>query len=366
MIKNIIMHIVGNRPQFIKLAPLSRELHKQGYEDLILHTGQHYDGNMSDIFFNELKISKPIKNLNVGSGTHAEITARVLIGVEKAVLQYQPGLVILYGDTDSTLGAALACRKLNIPIVHVEAGPRTFSKTNPEEVNRIVTDHISDVCFCPDKSSVQNLQNEGITKNVCFSGDIMYDTFLWTQKNMLKENIFEKYGLKEKNYILMTWHRQENTDKKSRMEKILSLLEKIQYKILLPLHPRTEKCLKGNNLWDRIKKISNLILTKPIGYSEMVALQSSCRVILTDSCGLSKESCFAGVRCFFMLDLNVWPDLENSGRIIHINFTDENAIEEAANRLNAKEMSTLEPVDFYGDGNAAEKIVNYLKENEFI
>lgn len=361
-----ILHVVGNRPQFIKLAPLSRELHKQGYEDLILHTGQHYDENMSDIFFDELEISKPIKNLNVGSGTHAEITARVLMGVEKAVSEYQPQLVILYGDTDSTLGAALACRKLNIPIAHVEAGTRTFSKTNPEEINRIVTDHVSDICFCPDRPSVQNLKNEGIVENVCFSGDIMYDTFLWTKNNMTKKNILEKYGLEEKEYVLMTWHRQENTMEKVRMENILSLLEKIRYKILLPLHPRTKKCLIENNLWDRINNIENLILTDPVGYNEMVALQSRCRVILTDSGGLSKESCFAGVRCFFMIDLNVWPELYESGRIIHLYFSDKNDIEKAANQINGEETKTLAPVDFYGDGNAAAKIVSYLRERKFI
>lgn len=354
-----IMHIVGNRPQFIKLAPLSRELHKRGYEDIIVHTGQHYDANMSDIFFEELGIDKPIENLKVGSGSHAEITAKAMIGVEQVCKKYQPTMVILYGDTDSTLAAALACRKLNIPIAHVEAGTRSYIKNNPEEVNRVIVDHISEFCFCPDKVSVQNLQKEGITENVYYSGDIMYDSFLDTQKKQ-HENLLEKYGLEKNNYVLMTWHRQENTDDRERVKKILSLLEKIEMQVLYPMHPRTKKILHEFKLWERICSITNLQIIDPLGYKEMVHLQSNCKVILTDSGGLSKESSFAGARCLFMVDLTIWPDLERIGWITHIDFEDVGSIEGALNIIREKKTEKQD-IDFYGDGHAAVKIVDCLE-----
>lgn len=356
-----IMHIVGNRPQFIKLAPLSKELHRRGYEDIIVHTGQHYDSNMSDVFFKELGIDKPVENLGVGSGSHAEITAKGIIGAEKVCIKYRPSLVIVYGDTDSTLAAALACRKLNIPVAHVEAGTRSYIKSNPEEVNRVMVDHISEFCFCSDKVSVQNLQKEGITDKVYFSGDIMYDTFLDTQKKQ-SENLLEKYDLERDNYILMTWHRQENTENKIRVEKIISFLERINSKILYPIHPRTKKVLHDFNLWGRISNISNLKIVDPVGYIEMVYLQSNCKVILTDSGGLSKESVFAGVKCFFMLDLTIWPDLEEIGWLKHINFEDEQSMENALKGLEQNVCSGGGPkVNFYGDGHAAAKIVDYLE-----
>lgn len=278
----LIMHIVGNRPQFIKLAPLSKELHARGYKDIILHTGQHYDKNMSDVFFEELGIDKPIENLGVGSGSHAEITAGVMIGVERACIKYKPSVVIIYGDTDTTLAAALASKKLNIPLAHVEAGPRTYHKDNPEEINRVVVDHISDMCFCPDNGSVENLRKEGIVQNVWFCGDIMYDAFLQTETKQ-KDDLLLKYHLKKNDYILMTWHRQENTESKERVEKILSFLEKVESKILYPIHPRTKKVLHQFGLWDRANYITNLEIIDPVGYVEMVYLQSNCKVILTDS-----------------------------------------------------------------------------------
>lgn len=359
-----IVHIVGNRPQFIKLAPLSHELHKRGYEDMIIHSGQHYDSRMSDIFFEELEIEKPVMNLNVGSGTHAEITAKTMMGVEKAILEIKPAIVILYGDTDTTLAAALACRKLNVPVVHVEAGARTYSKENPEEMNRIVVDHVSDLCFCSDRQSVENLKKEGIIENVFFTGDIMYDTFL-QMKGKCNQDLLSEYGLEKDNYVLMTWHRQENTDSKERMEMILGFLERIDCNILYPVHPRTEKMLKTFNLWDRAIKIENLILTEPLGYQEMVYLQNSCKIILTDSGGLSKESVFAGAKCLFILDLQVWPDLEKTGWLYHVDFLDESSMEQALEMIKAPKSEKVQ-VDFYGDGHAAEKMVDIMEEKGYL
>lgn len=356
----LIMHIVGNRPQFIKLAPLSKELKDRGYKDIILHTGQHYDKNMSDVFFEELGIDKPVENLEVGSGSHAEITAGAMLGVEKACIKYKPTVVIIYGDTDTTLAAALACKKLNIPLVHVEAGPRTYHKENPEEMNRVVVDHISDMCFCPDRASVDNLSKEGIVNNVWFSGDIMYDAFLHIQEKQ-KGDLLEKYGLEKDNYVLMTWHRQENTDSRKRVEQIVSFLEKIESKIIYPIHPRTRKILHKFGLWEKLNNIINLTVIEPVGYVEMVYLQSNCKIILTDSGGLSKESVFAGARCLFMVDLHVWPDLEKMGWIKHINFDDKSSVEEALNDMKA-DKPEKPVVDFYGDGHAAAKIVDCIEE----
>lgn len=343
-----IMHIVGNRPQFIKLAPISKELHHRGYKDIIIHTGQHYDANMSDVFFKELGIGRLEENLQVGSGTHAEITAKAMIGVEKACMKYRPSVAILYGDTDSTLAAALACCKLDIPITHVEAGIRSYKKSNPEENNRVIVDHISDICFCPDYSSVENLRKEGITKNVFFTGDVMYDTFLQVKKKGIESNLLEKYDLEKDKYILMTWHRQENTDKKERVEQIVSFLEMINYKVLYPIHPRTKKVLNGYGLWDRISKIKNLVITEPVGYDEMVYFQSNCKVILTDSGGLSKESVFAGAKCLFMVNLCIWSDLENIGWITHIDFDNEDSIKNALNVIQESKAEKQE-VDFIMD-----------------
>lgn len=357
-----IMHIVGNRPQFVKLAPLSKELHRRGYKDIIIHTGQHYDVNMSDIFFEELGIDKPIENLGVGSGSHAEITARAMIGAEKVCIKYQPSIVVLYGDTDSTLAAALACRKLNIPIVHIEAGTRSYVKSNPEEINRVVVDHISEICCCSDQISVENLQKEGIVENVYFTGDIMYDTFLAAQKKHT-ENLLGKYGLEKDNYVLMTWHRQENTDDKRRVEQIVSFLEQIETKILYPIHPRTKKVLREYGMWERVCDISNLCIIEPVGYNEMVYLQSNCKVILTDSGGLSKESVFAGAKCLFMVDLGVWPDLERIGWLKHIDFDNVESVQNALGILHS-DKADRQKVDFYGDGHAAEKIIDYIEKYE--
>lgn len=361
-IVNKIMHIVGNRPQFIKLAPLSRELHRRGYQDIIVHTGQHYDENMSDIFFEELEIDKPIENLEVGSGSHAEITARAMVGVEEVCMKYRPDVVILYGDTDSTAAAALACCKLNIPIVHVEAGTRSYEKSNPEEINRIIVDHVASLCFCPDRLSVENLKKEGMEENVYFTGDVMYDAFLRTQEKGIDVNLLEKYHLEKDNYVLMTWHRQENTDQKERVAKIISFLERISSKILYPIHPRTKKVLMEYNLWERISGIENLTIIDPVGYKEMVYLQSNCKVILTDSGGLSKESVFAGAKCFFMVGLQIWPDLEKTGWLTHVDFDDESSMSNVLDQIQ-KTKAQKQEVDFYGDGRAAVKMVDCLENN---
>lgn len=354
-----IMHIVGNRPQFIKLAPVSREIQKRGYDEVIVHTGQHYDENMSDIFFKELDIPLPKVNLNVGSGTHAQVTAKVICRLEEAVVHEKPDGVVIYGDTNSTLAAAIVVSKLNIPLFHVEAGPRTYSNTNPEEKNRIVADHLSNYLFAPDRISVDNLKKEGIVLDrIIFSGDVMYDQFLYSASHT------EDFGIKKypDNFILMTWHRQENTCSKMRMKKVLSFIEEINYKIVFPVHPRTRKLLNEYGLWQRVQENDNLIIIDPVGYKEMVLLLNKCKLLLSDSGGASKEASFAGRKCFFLLQLDVWPELIDLGYIDIVNVEDDESIHKNIQKIKQllhSEM-TLKMPECFGNGQAAEVIVDTI------
>lgn len=356
----MITHIVGNRPQFVKLAPLYHALKKAGYQQNIIHSGQHYDENMSDVFFEELGIPVPYMNLAAGGGSHAQMTARAMIGLEKELVDRKPELVILYGDTNTTLAGAVVASKLCIPIAHVEAGPRTHNKANPEECNRVATDHLSDVLFCPDAVSLQNLQREGLGELACMTGDIMYDTYLSIAGQTAQENTQEEI-------IVMTWHRQENTSDRGRMENILNLVKRLGSRVVCPLHPRTRKCLAQFGLLERAESISNLDIIEPVGYVEMVALMNRAKLILTDSGGVSKESSFAGARCLFMLDLDVWEDLQRIDWIHRVDPEDEDSVREALRLAECAERVAQEDrPKYYGDGHAAAKMVQELKERGLI
>lgn len=356
-----IMHIVGNRPQFIKLAPVSRKLREHHIEEVIIHTGQHYDENMSNIFFEELDIPKPKINLNVGSGTHAQVTAKVMSRLEDVVINEKPDGVIIYGDTNSTLAAAIVVSKLNILLFHVEAGTRTYNKTNPEEKNRVVADHLSDYLFVPDKISADNLGKEGIPSNhIVFSGDVMYDQFLYSM-SYDKEIYMKNYP---EDFILMTWHRQENTSSKERIEKILSFIEKIDYKILLLLHPRTSKLFSKYKLWTRVHQNENLLVVPPVGYKEMTVLLNRCKLLISDSGGASKEASFARKKCFFPLKLEVWPELIESGYINIVDIEDELSVTHNICLIEETLCSdnNMPKVDYFGNGNASETIVNMIEK----
>ena len=354
----MIIHVVGNRPQFIKLAPLYHELERRNYSQQIIHSGQHYDVNMSEVFFRELSIPQPDFNLKAGSGSHAEITSRVMLGLEKELDRLRPDLVILYGDTDTTLAGALAASKLNIPIAHVEGGARTHHKENPEECNRIVVDHLSDILFCPDKASMENAVREGMEAKSFLTGDIMYDTFM-------SMNVKGKEAAEE--IILMTWHRQENTVSKSRMLSIIEFVKKLDGKIVFPMHPRTQKCLKDFGLWNEVESINNMQIIEPVGYMEMISLMNSARLIVTDSGGVSKESSFAGAKCIFMLDLDVWEDLVRNKWILKMNPEDETSVKEAlAFASETVRVGEDKRPKFYGDGHTAVKIADLLEKHKFI
>lgn len=355
----MITHIVGNRPQFIKLAALYHELDKEGYEQNIIHSGQHYDENMSDVFFQELDIPKPCVNLAAGGGSHAQVTAKAMIGLEEELMRIKPELVVLYGDTNTTLAGAVVAAKLCIPIAHVEAGPRVHHKSNPEECNRIATDHLSDILFCPDEISMENLHREGLGERACMTGDIMYDTYL---------AIAEKpAGEPREEVIVMTWHRQENTTDRERMESILRLVERLGEKVVCPMHPRTKKCLQEYGLWDQVQTLPNLEIREPVGYVEMVKLMQSAKLILTDSGGVSKESSFAGAKCLFMLEIDIWDDLARIDWLHKVNPQREESVVDALRfASHARHVAVEDRPKFYGDGHAAAKMVRALQERGFI
>ncbi len=356
----MITHIVGNRPQFIKLAPLYQELDKAGCGQNIIHSGQHYDENMSDVFFEELGIPAPYVNLKAGGGSHAQMTARIMTGLEEELLKTNPELVILYGDTNTTMAGAVVAAKLCIPIAHVEAGPRVHCRENPEECNRIVTDHLSDILFCPDEISMENLRREGLGDRAYRTGDIMYDTYLSIAEKTEQEPVQEEI-------IVMTWHRQENTSDKERMDSILNLVAQLDDKVVCPLHPRTRKCLAQYGLLEKAEALPNFEMIDPVGYLEMVGLMQRARLILTDSGGVSKESAYAGAKCLFMVELDIWEDLVREDWIHKVDPQDQTKVAEALKfAREAKHVPLPDRPRYYGDGHAAAKMVRALRERQLL
>ena len=314
----IILTIVGARPQIIKAAALSRVISNnfQNINEIIVHTGQHYDKNMSDVFFTELEIPKPQINLKVGSSSHGAQTALMIEKIEKVMQEYSPDAVVVYGDTNSTLATAIAASKLHIPIVHIESGLRSFNKKMPEEVNRILCDHVSTLLFSPTKSGFNNLLNEGFSKensnnasadhpNIYHCGDVMYDNSMYFSK-LSDENsdILEKLKLRNEKFILATVHRNDNTDSKIKLTDLfttfLQITEIHQLKIILPLHPRTSKMmdqLLDSKLLKKIQKSNLLTIINPAGFLDMIALEKNAELIITDSGGVQEEACILNKPC---------------------------------------------------------------------
>lgn len=311
-----IITVVGARPQFIKLAAVSRQMKKRKYiREIIVHTGQHYDDEMSAVFFRELDIPKPDYQLNVGSGNHGSQTGAMLTKIETVLLMEKPDLVLVYGDTNSTLAGALAATKLHIPVAHVEAGLRSFNRNMPEEINRILTDHISDLLFAPTNTAVQNLLREGIKPDsIMFAGDVMYDIARYYAA-IAKGNsrILERYGLERKKYVLSTLHRAENTDNVKRLEQIIDGLASIGQEniVVLPVHPRTKSVLKSMNLNPEINSV--IMFIEPVGYLDMIMLEMNALVIMTDSGGVQKEAFFHRVPCVTIREETEWIELLELG-----------------------------------------------------
>lgn len=348
-----IITIVGARPQFIKAAPVSKTLRTE-HEEIIIHTGQHYDANMSDIFFNELKIPRPDYNLEIGSGSHGMMTGRMLEKLEEIYLKEKPDFVLVYGDTNSTLAGALAASKLLIPVIHIEAGLRSFNKAMPEEQNRILTDHISDLLLVPTEDAIKNLTNEGIKKGIHNVGDVMYDAVL-----MFKEIAKSKSGLLKEldvnsgEYILTTIHRAENTNDINRLRNMIEALNESGEKIILPLHPRTKKFIEGYGL----NFNENIKVIDPIGYLEMLMLEENSKMIVTDSGGVQKEAYFMGKPCITMRDETEWVETVACGWNVVVG-TDKSKILD--NIRNFKPTRIQQAI--FGDGNAAQKILNIINE----
>jgi UDP-GlcNAc3NAcA epimerase len=305
-----IATIVGARPQFIKAAAFSRELRKR-HQEFLIHTGQHYDYAMSGVFFDGLELPAPNANLEIGSGPHGAQTGAMLGAIEKVLIEQKPDWVLVYGDTNSTLAGALAASKLHIPVIHVEAGLRSFNRRMPEEVNRVLTDHASDLLFCPSQTAVDNLTYEGINKNVHLVGDVMLDVLTWATARMNghAQETLGRLGVTDRKYLLATVHRSENTDDPSRLQGILEAFNSITEEVIFPIHPRTRKAINGQarNLRPNVK------LVEPLSYFDMLAVSKSARLILTDSGGLQKEAYWLGVPCVTLREETEWVETVQSG-----------------------------------------------------
>ena len=343
-----IVSIIGARPQFIKAAVVSKEIIKRdGIEEILVHTGQHYDENMSKVFFDELEIPKPDYNLGVGSASHAVQTGQMLIKTEELLMTEKPDWVLVYGDTNSTIAGALAATKLHIKIAHVEAGLRSFNKLMPEEINRITTDRISDLLLVPSQNAMKLLEKEGLAENSLFVGDVMFDSILFYQK-MAEEKAALSNITGEKDFYLATVHRAENTDDRERLQNIFSAFSEMDKPVILPLHPRTRSKLEGIDFNDNVKII------EPVSYLEMILLLKNCSKVLTDSGGLQKEAYFMKKPCITLRDETEWIETLN-GNWNFVVGTDKNLI------LEKISVNTFdEQGEYYGDGKAGEKIVNAL------
>jgi len=359
-----IVSIIGARPQFIKAAPLSCALRVAGHAEVMVHTGQHYDANMSAIFFDELGLPPPAHNLGIGSGTHGAQTGAMLAGIEQVLAAERPDWALIYGDTNSTLAAALAAAKLHIRSAHVEAGLRSFNRRMPEEINRVVADHLSDLLLVPSQTAVDNLAAEGLTRGVHLVGDVMADALaLAAERSRDRPDILARLGLAGGGYLLVTIHRAENTDSLPRLTGILAALEELDEPVVFPVHPRTRKVLETIDPKYGVlapqqgcgTSAGNLKLIEPVGYLDMVRLEQSARMILTDSGGVQKEAYWLRIPCITLRDETEWVETVQAGWNI-IAAADSARIVQAVRAFKA-------PADhppLYGDGHAAERIAALL------
>jgi UDP-N-acetylglucosamine 2-epimerase len=350
-----VLSVVGARPQFVKAAVLSRVLRKR-HDEVLVHTGQHYDDLMSDVFFRELGLPAPDVNLGVGSAGHGVQTARALEGLEAVMEVRRPDLVIVYGDTNSTLAGALTAAKLNLPVAHVEAGLRSYDRTMPEEINRIVADHVSTYLFCPTANAVACLRREGIENGVYDVGDLMYDSLLAVLPRIepAEADVLSRHGVVPREYALATVHRPSNTDDPAVLSALLDAFGRLARPVVLPLHPRTRAAIEQNG----IAPAANLKLCEPVGYGDMIALERNAATILTDSGGVQREAYFLGIPCVTLREESEWPETLTDGWNV-LAGSDPNRIVAAA----ARPRPSAPPKPLFGDGHAAEKIVEILERD---
>lgn len=350
-----VLSVVGARPQFIKAFAVSRELRPK-HDETLVHTGQHYDEELSDVFFDELGIPEPEYNLGVGSDTHGRQTAAMLRELEGVLETEQPDIVLLYGDTNSTLAGAIAGAKLDPIVAHVEAGLRSYNREMPEEINRVLTDHASDILFAPSEAAVNTLEEEGISDGVHFVGDVMYDALLWARDVAQRQStIIQELRLDDTEFILATVHRAENTDSRERLESILAGLADAHLPVVLPVHPRTKDRLQEYDLWERAT--DDLTLIDPVGYLDFIRLMDEATRIATDSGGVQKEAFFLETPCVTMRDETEWVETVECGWNVLVGASEDEIVR--ALETDRERSSDVSP---YGDGDAAAEIVDRITQ----
>ena len=350
-----VVTVVGARPQFVKAAVLSRELRARDIEEVLVHTGQHYDPMLSDVFFEELSLPQPGHHLDVGSSSHGRQTGRMLERLEPVLEREAPDWVVVFGDANSTVAGALAAAKLGLPLAHVEAGLRSFDRTMPEEINRVVADHCADLLLCPTQTAMDHLGREGLASRARLTGDIMYDSLL-LRLSLAEERsgIIERLGLTAGGYALVTVHRAANTDDLAALEGILEALARLERPVVFPMHPRTRLALASSDL----ETPPHVQVIEPVGYLDMLALERSAAMVLTDSGGVQKEAYLLGVPCTSFREETEWPETLTDGWNV-LAGNDPARIVAAANR----KRPSGQPAKLFGDGHAAEHIVRYLQDD---
>ncbi len=353
-----ILTVIGARPQFIKAATVSRAIARsEDIKEILVHTGQHFDNNMSDVFFDEMQIPKPNYNLNINGLSHGAMVGRQLESIEKILLIENPDWVLVYGDTNSTLAGALAAAKIQIPICHVEAGLRSFNRTMPEEINRILTDHLAELLLAPSEIAVANLKKEGISDNKIKNiGDVMLDASFFYRKKSRKPSWFEDLNISTNDFVLVTIHRAENTEVPERLINIFKGLESSNATIILPLHPRTKSYLNKY----KIKPAKNIHIVESVSYLEMVWLEENCKLICTDSGGVQKEAYFFNKPCITLRDETEWIELVDNDWNCLVGANSE----QIANKIKNFKIPN-NSIKLYGDGNSAEIVVDMIKNHSF-
>lgn len=351
-----VVSVVGARPQFVKCAPVSCELRKV-VQEVLVHTGQHYDDSMSGVFFRELGLPEPDYHLAVGSGLHGQQTGEMLKKIEEVLLKEKPDVVLVYGDTNSTLAGALAAAKLHIPVAHVEAGLRSYNRRMPEEINRLMTDHLSALLLCPTETAVENLRQEGLTKGVHLVGDVMYDALMdGVEIAKRTSTILNRLCVEPKRYVLATVHRAENTDDYQRLERIITALVQLARagrKVIFPVHPRTQKLLNAHSF----EFNEDILLISPAPYLDMVLLESMASVILTDSGGIQKEAYWLQVPCLTLRDETEWKETVESGWNTLVG-TDSQVIVQAAEKAGPGSRTSW----CWKRGEASKNVVRHIME----
>jgi UDP-GlcNAc3NAcA epimerase len=349
-----VLTVVGNRPQFIKAAAVSGPL-RQAHQEVLIHTGQHFDEQLSGVFFNELGLPSPDRELGIARGSNTSQIARMLTALEPVISEVSPDAVLVYGDTNSTLAGALAAAQARVPVAHVEAGMRSFDRAMPEELNRVLADHTSSLLLCSSQVAVTNLHQEGVRGEVELVGDVMVDVALSVQPSARERvELVRGHGLEPGQYLLVTAHRSGNVDSPDRLHRLVELLLALPHPVLLPLHPRTHARLRSAGLLERLQRSERMTITPPLGYVELTALLCNARAVLTDSGGLQKEAYLAGVPCITLRNTTEWTETVETGWNVLVDLDAEAALA-ALDSARAAERPQL-----YGDGHAAERVVAAL------